>query len=233
MNITFLFLFFSLFCLTTKAEIPHKKSGFYAGVMGGVTSLNTKYDLTYYQNPITRAHYDGGKTFITGGGIAGYHFSLNPFYVETELYGLYQNTTLWIPKDGGWNALSVSVKKKYAYGAAALVGIPLGDTLSQTSAYLRLGIENGAYTFAVQPTLAPGLTYTGDRKNKDILSFAPGIGLKTFLRENLFLRAEYTYVHTRSTTITTADNSVGNFNLITHRFCPTEQRFMISLAYQF
>ena len=236
MKFKIFFLFFSLICLAAEAESSDQKGGFYAGIQGGMTNLNTKYDITDYENsPPGRARYEGGTSFLTGGGMVGYHFSLKKFYVETELYALYQNAKLRIVTDGGWNILSISVKKQDVYGAAALMGIPLFDALSQTSAYLRLGVETGAYKFSIVNPHTPGFSFTNTdgNKSKQLSSFAPGIGLKTFLMENLFLRAEYTYVRARSVTLTTYTNSAGRASPITHKFTPTEQRFMLSVVYQF
>ncbi len=219
-------LIFSIFCLSNVATAGSTR-GFYAGVSAGVSNLYVRYNFTGNNGSNINNLSDTGSARPNGGLFAGYSVPIfKESYVATELYFLYQNTkvTNTVDKQDSWNGWDAISEKKSSYGIDFLAGTSIAES-SPTSVYLRLGIENGKYEVCTPIVPGGGFSYTQKKKNH--LSFVPGIGLKSTLSEKIFLRVEYSYVP--GPTLKTYDST----HSWTHRFHFKEQRFMLSLGYQF
>jgi hypothetical protein len=193
----FLGVILSTLCLS---NVVISGDGFYAGASLGMTNLYTQVDaqISAASNegfPVTDT-FSFGRVRPNGSLFAGYHFQvLDKAYIDTELYVLYQNTQINCLTENppaNWRmGANVFAKKKSSYGITFLVGTPISKISSLTSIYLSLGIETAGYEASAigSPVLPTGNL----KRNKNYVSFVPGVGVKLALTEELFLRGGYSY----------------------------------------
>jgi opacity protein-like surface antigen len=179
-------------------------SGFYAGLQAGINSSTGSVKINDYaasyisENTSNFSGTAGNKSFV-GGLFGGYGLGIGSCaYVGFEAYINFSNdnnklydTTDYAKED---KTFKITAKQNLSGGAK----IRLGYTITpQTMVFLGLGLEYSKWQLKSEnlQTLYPqnGIE-TATKKNRSLASFAPSVGLETFLTKNLFVRGEYTYV---------------------------------------
>jgi len=188
-----------------------------------------------------------GKMNPLFGLFAGYGMQVDRMYFGGEIYGAFDSAKVETYNDSGSGQGSASgtgtgayyplgkasVKRTSFYGLAPRVGAFI---TASTMIYMKLGIEGGKWeatqTSSSNDKYAPNVV---TKKTKNALSFAPGLGLDAFITNNLFLRAEYTYLFGPKVTLkqdTTASSSWGG-TYANHTFQITQQSFKVGVGYKF
>lgn len=245
------------------AEAGTASSGFYLGANAGVANTNVKYSYVN-QNLVDSNGYpassfqqnwkgDSGKMAGLFGLFAGYGMVVGQgAYFGGEFFGGL-DTTKVTPYDDSASGSAAgffksTVKRTNFYGLAARVGYMVTPS---TLAYIRLGVEagkwkadvlpNAATINAAQNTASATAKAASNRtfsKSKNAISFAPGLGLETYITKNMFLRAEYSYlfgptINGLSQDLTGYPNAIFNGNAVVHSFKITQHQFKIGVGYKF
>jgi opacity protein-like surface antigen len=238
---------------TSPAVTGTSSTGFYAGLNLGFANTNVKYSYLTSGGTATGVNLnnftsDTGKLSYLFGAFGGYGLQLNQgAYVGFELYGGFDSTKFNPNNDSASGASQgtwkVTVKRTNYYGIKPRVGYFLTPN---TLAYLGFGVESGKWQAVVDPNLnATGTGSVGTVSNypasakqfkgsKSGVSFAPAIGLETYVTKNLFVRAEYSYLFGPKITVNqdiTGYNLAGNS--VAHTFRISQQAFKIGFGYKF
>lgn len=233
-----------------KAEVPPPcppimllKDGFYIGAGVGYDSgrVHQRSDtsLTDITGPIftQTTSFNHSATGWMGGLFAGYGKYFDWFYLGLEINGN------WSASDSTFsyqNILGVDVNTKVrtrgSYGIALLPGLKINDS---TLFYVRLGYlrtnfkGTGDFTL-VDPTDATVDTFSVS-SNRWVNGFNYGVGLESYVVEDVSLRGEFTHTtyNSRSATATFVDPLSGDTITSSTKFEPSNNEFMLSLIYHF
>jgi len=182
------------------------------------------------------------------GLFAGYGMQFgSSMYFGGEVYGGLDTAKVTTFNDNGSGALapvgnngsayplgSGSVKRTSYYGLAPRIGAFITPS---TMIYARLGIESGKwearYNFSgADLGSSAGKSVTGKKAG---IAFAPGLGLEAYISNNLFLRAEYTYLFGPTVKLNVDTNSSNSWGgtYVRHSFKVTQQSFKVGVGYKF
>jgi outer membrane immunogenic protein len=237
-----------------KAEVPPPcppimmlHDGFYIGAGLGYDSyrIHQSTDLTAYELDVLPATVEftsasSANTSATGwmGGIfAGYGRYFDTFYIAAEINANTSNADSTFSYN---NSLGVSantkVKARTSYGIAILPGIKLNDS---SLLYVRLGYLRTNFKASASFS---SLDFDESTVNSLSVSdsawrngFNYGVGIETYVAEDISIRGEYTHTSFNSKTIsgqftntTTLDSVV-----VSDKFDVSNNEFMLSLLYHF
>lgn len=237
-------------------------TGFYLGASAGVANTNVKYSYVSEQPKASGTtqnfNSQSGKMAGLFGAFAGYGMVVGQgAYVGGEVYGGFDTTKVTPYDDSATNTVGLNpngfhkttVKRSNFYGLAARLGYMVTPS---TLAYIRLGVEAGKWTAQVVPNQAAVSASASANaatsaqtasalatvsKSKNSISFAPGLGLETYINKNLFIRAEYSYLFGPSITAiqdtTAVQNSYINGNSMKHTIKISQHAFKIGVGYKF
>jgi opacity protein-like surface antigen len=181
--------------LTTAVMADAKTAtGFYLGVEGGAANTNTR--TTFGMDPAARTRKtDAGNTGVLGGLFVGYGRVIDNscIYFGGEVYAGLDGSKVETKDTAadGTVTSTAKVSRKNYYGLAARVGYFVTPS---TLAYLRLGAEAGKWETTISVPGAVDPEEKNAKGSNNRISFAPGIGMETYLTNNMFLRADYSYL---------------------------------------
>ncbi len=213
--------------------------GFYAGVNAGLqqSTGQLKWDFTGTQ---TFQKSSIGKKTFTGGLFAGYQMGVGScMIVGGEVYGNFANYNETIIDDidvsGPTNTWADKLQSKLNFGAK----VRLGYTMSPRSIlFLGLGAEYSSTTLKVEHVAHGTGVTVGEavvKKTRKSINFAPSVGVDMFTNDQIFVRAEYTYVFPINMTIeqpfkTTAAAATKTSS---HKVRFNNSRFTLGVGYKF
>ncbi|MDP3371441.1 MAG: outer membrane beta-barrel protein [Candidatus Paracaedibacteraceae bacterium] len=239
--------------LTGSVFAAESKTGAYVGGNVGAANTNVKYGFVTSNaagaalaaTNVNNFNNQAGSMNGLFGLFAGYGMQVGSMYFGGEAFGGFDSAKVTAYDDTATGQLASSfpkaqVKRQNYYGLAARVG---GFVNANTLVYVRLAAEAGKWTSSVVvgPNAGGSTAVVGAASkgpftvNKKSISFAPGLGLETYITKNLFLRAEYSYLFGPSVTVK-QDTSVNGSNqgtLATHTFKVTQNAFKVGVGYKF
>lgn len=250
-----------------KAEVPPPcppvmmlHDGFYIGAGVGYDSyrihqstFTEDFDTTVVpsvfldSDSITLNH---SATGWMGGIFVGYGRYFDAFYLGLELNANGSNadtTYTWVDDSG--DSFNAKVQARGTYGIALLPGIKINDS---TLLYARLGYIRtsfkGSATINVAPITVvgdpaasfPGVNVSGSN-SKWRNAFQYGIGLESYVAENVSIRGEFDHSsynsHNIATSFTFTSLDVPPTTSLTTnsttKYKPSNNEFMLSLLYHF
>ncbi len=209
---------------------------FYIGPSVGVSQLSGHQTLTYTNNGAGPSIYgmksSGNHTTGTWGLIGGITIPIKEKnFLDVDLYYVNQNNKMYFVIDrNGYTYANLYLRKKYSYGAALSVGTQFYEGSMPLSGYIRLGLEYGKIETR-QYYDAADFIGQGFIQHKTLIAFAPGIGLKLDVNDNIFLKFGYTYVFPREINLVQyyKNNGGGYYQ---YKFTQQEQRVELSLGWK-
>lgn len=233
-----------------KAEVPPPcppimmlHDGFYVGIGGGYDSYRVHQETNdeFVDLPGGAIALSGtnslnhSATGWMGGVFAGYGHYFDWFYLGVEINANTSDAeTSWNANASDTSAYNVDLEARTSYGIALLPGIKVNDS---SLLYVRLGY--------LRSNFKASETYTNVYFNPNVSisqsdsdwrnGFNYGVGIETYVAENVSVRGEYTHTSYNSDTISqSVQNAAGTsqFNS-TSKFEPSNNEFMLSLMYHF
>lgn len=225
---------------TTAVVQAESVTGFYLGANAGLAQTNADYRINNPGVAATSAYsqkINAGKSAGLFGLFGGYGMTFAGCgYFGGELsFGFDTSKLVPIDNTDGDKTLSVSLKTKVSrnnyYGAA----IRLGSLFTpQNLAYIKVGAEGGKWNFRSENLQAAAPTAGGDKvvnKSKSGVGLVLGAGLETHLKNNVFIRAEYSWL--RGPTLKVEQNTAAGFGRLCSSAKISQHRLMIGAGYKF
>jgi opacity protein-like surface antigen len=236
-----------------KAEVPAPcppamtlHDGFYVGVGAGYDSYRIKDrdDLTIVDAAdvtlgSTSESLNHSATGWMGGIFAGYGHYFDMFYLGAELNGNMSNADATRSMtDSNGDSAHLKIKARGSYGIGVLPGIKVNDS---TLLYARLGYLRTNFKVNESSTDDAGdldgdqnVTYSYS-SSKWRNGFNYGVGLETYIAENVSVRGEYTHTsyQSKSNSVAMIDADLGTTTTITSKLKPSNNEFMLSVLYHF
>lgn len=230
-----------------KAEVPPPcppvmmlHDGFYLGVGVGYDSYrihsstsNSDTDLTVVPNAVfsDSTSADFSATGWMGGIFAGYGRYFDWFYLGAELNantsGAKSSFTF---SDSVGDSANITMKARTSYGVALLPGIKVNDS---SLLYVRLGYLRANFKTSVSATDNSGMTFS-DSDNKWRNGFQYGVGIETYVAENVSVRGEFDHTSFNSKSVSGSITNPGvEVVSSTTTIKPSNNEFMLSLLYHF
>lgn len=222
------------------------KSGMYAGVSAGVSSLGGKNDYTISNSDPTEIVFSnkGGlsNTTFAGNLFAGYGLKFNSLWFAGEVSYQFDNLknkqiSRAAAADYKSSNINLTSKSNGAFGASVHAGFFAN---SGTAVYAILGLESRSFKVRFTDNASQfTASFNSFKKNYRSTAFAPGLGARFTVAKNIALKTEYKCaMHKRKKiSISGADLSGGPYGggtdtlLIKHS--PKVHTFMVGAAYTF
>lgn len=219
-------------------------TGFYGGLELGIAQTSDKFESYTTANGATHGgiQSDNGKAGGLFGLFLGYGFGIGSCgYVGAEIYGGGDTTKFDIKQGERINAdtsywSKTNMKHNMYYGLAVRAGMLITPS---TLIYLRLGVEGGKWkgTYEASPQSVANMNVLATHKhfNKNSVSFAPGIGVETYVNQHFFVRLEYKYTFVPKLNMTQAVGSAHNpdYGKVVQRHKLGQHAVKIGFGYKF
>lgn len=235
-----------------KAEVPPPcppvmmlRDGFYVGVGVGYDSYRIHQTTSADDvDPVNNTIFDTSTLSMNhsatgwmGGLFAGYGRYFDWFYLGAELNANTSDAeTTFTTSTNITNPASsyyVKMKARTSYGIALLPGIKVNDS---SLLYARLGYLRSNFKVTETYTNPYDANTAITQSSSDWRNgFNYGVGIETYVAENVSVRGEFTHTQFNSTSvsqgITSADNTVRLAS--NSKFKPSNNEYMLSLLYHF
>jgi len=235
------------------ATVNNQWEGFYAGAnIGGAwnTTCNT-WSLNNVSNPtivnlFNNRNCPNNGTFV-GGVSLGYNFQFNQWVwgasVDYDIWSAKTKNVSYafpgpVPEAGTFNA-----SLKGTPNGIFLLGPRVGYAVDNWLPYIKVGgaFTSGSHNSSASYTDANGTATFSGSKNFKANGFAASVGSDVMIADQLFFRAEYTYVNLGkgTSTVTQCTGSAntcaefGNLQLNNIHNSFTASLFRVALAYKF
>lgn len=227
-----------------KAEVPPPcppilllRDGFYIGAGIGYDSyrINHTNSLALSNGFVQNHSWNTSATGWMGGLFAGYGLYFDWFYMGAEINvstsaadGSYHYFNNSVP---GGLLFSADAEARTSYGIALLPGVKINDS---TLFYVRLGWLRTDFKGSV--SLIDSATTSFSYSNNNWRNgFQYGVGMESYVAENVSLRGEFTHTAYGNTTrsIAFTDPVSGLGVAASHKFEPSNNEFMLSAIYHF
>lgn len=240
-----------------KAEVPPPcppimmlHDGFYVGAGVGYDSYRfhnttdfSEFDTSVSPQVLTESNSSSWNESATGwmGGLfVGYGHYFDYFYLGAEINASTSGanstfTATGSDTSGTWSdSATIKVKARTSYGIAVLPGIKVNDS---TLLYARLGYLRTNFKGSADFGELDGAdvdTISGSTSNW-INGFNYGVGIETYIAEDVSVRGEYTYTsyNSKSANATLVDAPDSVTFATNSKFKPSNNEFMLSLLYHF
>lgn len=170
------------------------KTGFYAGPMMGCSTVHVSSEVISDSGAVAAYTKKRPNAFLAG-GIAGWGFKSGNLYAGIELDGFYSDISKRvIAFNTSGTKESFHFKNKYQVGGGTRFGfIQSINNCTKIMPYVRMGIQIGKYQRSYIATdLSLPATFS-IKKNKNIVSIVPVIGVEIIFKECVGVRAEGRY----------------------------------------
>jgi len=221
--------------------------GFYIGAGVGYDAFKIHRSTTVTETALAvvpavvigtqSAHADLGATGWMGGVFAGYGHYWDWMYLGLEINAndsSAKSSTAFNDTLTGTSG-SVSAKARGSYGVGLLPGLKLNDStlLYVRLAYLRADFKT-SYS-ATDPDVAPGAPVTTTGSSSEWRNgFQYGVGLETYVAEQVSLRGEFDHVRFNSKSINASVTVPAIITVASSTSIkPSNNEFMLSLLYHF
>lgn len=204
-------------------------SGFYLGASAGAALNAHETNFTNYGSQTFKV--TGSKVLPAFGLFAGYNHQMGSALLGAELLLSHDSNKMSVWDDNSTQSdfPHVNVRKGLSYGVAARLGVLLN---SSTNLYVRLGAEKGPKVTISSADSGANLDKSTVYKKNGKLSFVPGLGIETFVNQNLFLRAEYKLLMAKKVTVAaTGLYAGGTATLLTVK--PKQHIVSVAVGYKF
>jgi outer membrane immunogenic protein len=169
-----------------------------------------------------------------GGIFAGYGRYFDWFYLGAEINANASNAdTTWSVTNTDDEFFRSKLRARTSYGIALLPGIKLSDS---SLFYARVGYLRTDFKVSELETNVIDPELVTSRSNSDWKNgFNYGVGIETYVAENVSLRGEFTHTTYKSSKATsTFVDDTGTVTLTgTSKVEPSNNEFMLSLLYHF
>jgi opacity protein-like surface antigen len=205
---------------------------------GGYVGIGVSYDRYKFRNTFSATEDDGDTFYFTnplaasgwdGNLNIGYGWYWCQYYLGVELAGVITDasstTRVTAIDEFGSDSISFRTRARGSWHISVLPGVKLTDS---TLLYIRLGYIDTQFRGRVRFTDDDGDVFTRSRtrwKN----GFIGGVGLETYLIDNVSLRGEYQYTwYSNFSNNLTVDDTT-----FSARTKPSNSSFTLGLAYHF
>ncbi|VVC75663.1 hypothetical protein AQUSIP_09530 [Aquicella siphonis] len=235
-----------------KAEVPPPcppvmmlHDGFYVGVGVGYDSYRIHQSSNVdFVDVASNSVLDSSSLALNhsatgwmGGLFAGYGRYFDWFYLGAELNANTSNAdTTWTSSttvgdpDSSYYA---KMKARTSYGVALLPGIKVNDS---SLFYARLGYLRSNFKVTETYTNVFDANTATTRSSSDWRNgFNYGVGIETYVAENVSVRGEFTHTSFNSTSVSQSITSADNTTRLASnsKFKPSNNEYMLSLLYHF
>lgn len=221
-----------------KAEVPAPcppamvlRDGFYLGLGASYDAFKIKQDTTINgdEGDVNTFKINHGLTGWDGTAFAGYGMYFDTFYLGAELGATVSNANSSMnvsDVDGDFvdDALQFKLKARTSYNVALLPGLKVNDS---TLLYVRVGYMRTQFK-ASATVFEEGVALGTASKTQWENGINYGVGVETYLAENISARAEYTYTSYSSEKLS---HSFQNVEFGNTKLSPSNNQFVLGLIY--
>jgi opacity protein-like surface antigen len=218
--------------------------GFYVGAGVGYDSykFDNTTDITLVDAAVpttilgtTHSSVHQAATGWMGGLFVGYGHYWDWFYLGAEINANTsgaENSSTWSDDDG--DSITAKIKARTSYGIGVLPGIKVNDStlLYARIGYLRTNFK-GSATVSDNTSGIPTTVSVSESEWRNGWNY--GVGIETYVAEDVSVRGEYTYTALNSTkdSASFTDPTLTYTLNATSKFKPSNNEFMLSLLYHF
>lgn len=206
-----------------------KKSGFYAGLGLGATTLKSSMNIDSLNgNMSDNIRSKSDSTTAAFHGFIGYEHTFTDYVVGLEATYMYADAKVGVKnqlKDAG-NALQESkdtVHMNHTYG----LNVSFGRRWDRITPYVKLGLLSTSFTVSA---CSEGLNVSGHER-KRLFGLAPGIGMRYALTDRLDLVTETQGAFYQSFKSKNFDSDAGDRHNV--KVSPWFWMFMLGLRWKF